>query len=247
MGGANKGHRPKDNDAFIGKWHQSVKALGLPATIFHDGLGQNFTRFYTTDKIKFIQVPLLTRLSPIDERFVIWLEYLRDNPAKYVLMTDLNDVVLANNPFDFMEQKRRDYDLWVGSEGMAGRLEHNRWMTANYKDCYGPGVGGVGGRDKGIVYNSGVIGGKYPAIMKLLEHMLCEFVSIEEKRAHKVGHHMACDMAVFSHCLLHYVGVRDGFGKPGPHALRVFTGSPFHSGYKKKEDPAKKKYYIYHK
>lgn len=59
-------------------------------------------------------------------------------------MTDVSDVVFEKDPFEFMSKTESRYDLWVGSEKMAGSLASSRWMIAKYKvedpDCVFPSI-----------------------------------------------------------------------------------------------------------
>jgi len=221
-----------DNFQYIEKWYNSVVANNLWAVVLHDSLSLNFTQAYETENIKFVQVSLQTGLSGVDERWLTYLHFLRNRRYRYVLMTDVSDVVFEKDPFEFMSKTESRYDLWVGSEKMAGSLASSRWMIAKYKRCYGALL------DKGIVYNCGVVGGKYDAMMVLLEHVECELRSMAR---HQAIREEMCDMVIFTHVYNTYLTTGS------PHVARVFTGDPFHSEYKQKEPPGTGKYYIIHK
>eukprot|EP00854_Cymbomonas_tetramitiformis_P009500 gene9500-11254_t len=165
--------------------YESVVRLELRAVIFHDGLGDDFTSNYTTPLITFIQVRLSTGLSGVDERWFVYHHYLRQHNYRYALMTDISDVILDKNPFDFMESTAHQNDLWVGSEKMAGQLSGSRWMVNKYNKCYG------GLIDQGVVYNCGIVGGKREHLIRLFEHVECEMRTMAKFRAMKEE---MCDM-----------------------------------------------------
>eukprot|EP00817_Percolomonadidae_sp_ATCC50343_P006837 CAMPEP_0117418262 /NCGR_PEP_ID=MMETSP0758-20121206/81_1 /TAXON_ID=63605 /ORGANISM="Percolomonas cosmopolitus, Strain AE-1 (ATCC 50343)" /LENGTH=584 /DNA_ID=CAMNT_0005198665 /DNA_START=418 /DNA_END=2172 /DNA_ORIENTATION=+ len=84
------------------------------------GVNKEFIKKYSTSTVRFVAVDGQSHRSSVnDERFFVFQEFLQQNPIKpdYVLYTDLFDVLLFHNPFEFIHEnscfKPKDYTLEV--------------------------------------------------------------------------------------------------------------------------------------
>lgn len=167
--------------SIIKNWYESIVRLGLHGIIFHDSLSQEFIEKYSNDNVKFIPFTL-GQMSTNDERYFCFYHYLKNNRYDHIVMTDLSDVEIMRDPFEFVAGDSQIY---------SGRDEE-RYTTSYFHDTrleYFP-------IDRGrILANCGAIGGKYDNIMMMLESM----VSLLEK--YKDKEYRLTDMQVFNHFL----------------------------------------------
>lgn len=170
-------HQSNDDYQYIKDWYESIISLQLKGIIFHDNLSDNFVRKYQNKNIKFIKVKV-GNLSLNDERFFIYLNFLKENIFDYVLMTDISDVVFNKNPFLIINDK---YDLYIGSE--PWNFQHKDWILERYRIIYGKEP--LEYYDN-IVLNAGIIGGKYLNIMELLKKYTSEMKSLSSKRGKQI-------------------------------------------------------------
>lgn len=114
--------RPRQNFELMRSWYQSVNRFpSIRAIIFHDELSNEYIRNYTSSVVQF-QHAIVGNHSNNDGRFYIYYDYLKSVVRKapllrpdYVLSTDLFDVIINKNPFEYM----RAHDtgtLYAGSE-----------------------------------------------------------------------------------------------------------------------------------
>ena len=95
--------QPKDNFEYIKPLYQTCLNQKIHLIIFHDSLSADFINKYQTEQIIFRKTELSrTGFSINDERYCIYYKYLLDNPYQYVLTSDVSDVYINKNPFDFM-------------------------------------------------------------------------------------------------------------------------------------------------
>jgi len=92
-----------NNFNYIKPLYETCKNHKLHLIIFHDNLSKDFIKKYSTDRIIFRRVQLVSDLSINDERFIIYYEYLLQNPYKNVLSSDVSDVYINKNPFDLID------------------------------------------------------------------------------------------------------------------------------------------------
>jgi len=83
--------------------YESCYDLNLHLIIFYDNLSNEFVKTYTKKNIIFRKTKLTSNLSINDERFIIYYEYLLDNPYQNIFTSDISDVYLIKNPFHLME------------------------------------------------------------------------------------------------------------------------------------------------
>ena len=93
----------------------------------------------TVDFLKSHQVEVYgTRqmgLHIVVQRFFDIFNYLQNNPDyRFVICTDIKDVIFQRNPSDFLEEKLIDKHILVGSEGI--QYKNEEWNNNNLKVCY---------------------------------------------------------------------------------------------------------------
>lgn len=163
---------PDDPDLMSG-WIDTVTDLDLTGVVFHDepvGSRKN-------GKVSFVPWPLRTAWSCNDERFLCWLDFLEgagktDVTIDHVFLTDLFDVDFFRDPFDLITAR---HDLYLGcGAGYPRPIGENRWLCAKMTAAYGR----VYHPDKCTV-NAGVIGGRYADVVRLLRHMVNDFIRLK--------------------------------------------------------------------
>jgi hypothetical protein len=185
--------------------------------IFHNECSPEFCSKYKN--VKFVKWEKKNRLSYNDERFYMYLEYLKNSDLDYVMCTDLYDVEFYGNVLDFMS--RSSYDLFLGSEKMS--KSSSKWMVRKcremdlklIKEKYAPGT---------TIYNAGIIGGKKDKVIELFEIMVDRFSTIDEK--------FNANMPVFNWAVERM-------------NANILTGSPLHNRFRTERNPDKD--YIKHK
>lgn len=209
---------------YMSLWYNSIKGVGLQAVVFHDSLPQSFLEKYSTRDIQYVRVNLAANssLSQNDERFLIYLDFLEAHPRiKYVLHTDLRDVIINKDPFHLMEQLKQQYDLFVN-------VERENWIKVPYRRAYGGEY-----PKQPVMFNAGVFGGKRQAVIDLLRLMEGEFsrlYALKQKRRNY-------NMAVLNRMLFYN----------SRFCSRIFTGPPFCAGMVQCDLHFKCNYYVYHK
>jgi len=99
------------------------------------------------------------------ERFAHIYNYLSQNKFRYVITTDVKDVIFQKNPFPELETRLKlsDKDLVVSSESM--RYKNEPWGNQNLMETYGPFFHEKFKENE--IYNVGVLAGKAEAIRDL--------------------------------------------------------------------------------
>ncbi len=102
-------------------------------------------------------------------RFFSIFDYLKDNwqKYKYVVTTDVRDVIFQSDPFKYLEDKisaKFIPNLICGSESI--QYKNEPWGDENLLQCYGPYIHALY-RDKEI-YNVGVLGGRSDYVKDLV-------------------------------------------------------------------------------
>jgi hypothetical protein len=158
---------PRQNYAYIEPWHRSVQATGDHGVIFHDHLPDRFVSRYETDRIRFLRCDL-GACNMNDERFLLYLLFLIDNPCAHVFMTDAADVTVTRSPFP-LAAAGGPRKILVGRD----RFNLNRhcgWigqMIAGYETRTGRRI--ETSFSASPLYNAGIVGGPfYPALYLLV-------------------------------------------------------------------------------
>ena len=143
----------------IKPWVKSIGEVCDPATIDKVMVVGNTTQeaidALTADG--WILVPMAEG-QPHVVRFFNIFDYLKDNwqKYKYVVTTDVRDVIFQKNPFDYLEEELGNYNIVCGSESV--RYKNEPWGDENLLQCYGPYIHEIY-RDREI-FNVGVLGGR---------------------------------------------------------------------------------------
>jgi hypothetical protein len=91
-------------------------------------------------------------------RFFSIFDYLKDNweNYKYVVTTDVRDVIFQTDPFKYLEEELGDRHIVCGSESI--QYKNEPWGNENLLQCYGPYIHELY-KDREI-YNVGILGGR---------------------------------------------------------------------------------------
>ena len=163
-------HIKPNNYNYVSAWDQSLRKLGLRGIVFHDGLAPNFIKSIQS-KVNFEKVVLSKRLSLNDDRYVHYLRHIEKHPhIRYVLMTDIADVMFLRDPFKLM-RVLGDH-LYIGEDQQLTFIGSNRWLRAGFQNCFRNGTD-LKGSKKWLnrvtpMYNAGVIGGPRHIVLRFL-------------------------------------------------------------------------------
>jgi hypothetical protein len=97
------------------------------------------------------------------DRFLHIYDYLQKNEYRYVITTDVRDVVFQRNPVEYIEQNISDKLMIFSSESMLYKDEP--WGDRNLLDTYGPYIHNIYKHNE--IYNVGVLAGTGAAIRDL--------------------------------------------------------------------------------
>jgi len=102
-----------------------------------------------------------SELMPIHvERFIYIYDFLKNNNYRYVITTDVRDVIFQKNPIEFIEQYIKDKNLLFASESML--YHHEVWGNKNLHKTFGDYI--YNDFKETEIYNVGVLAGKGDAI-----------------------------------------------------------------------------------
>lgn len=120
------------------------------------------------------------------DRFVHIYEYLCQNKdLRYVVTTDVKDVIFQKNPIEWLENNLGQNQCVFSSESIT--YQHEPWGDRNLLETFGP---YVYDRFKGNeIYNVGVLAGKYEAIKSLALNIFINAIN------RPIG---ICDQSVFN-------------------------------------------------
>jgi hypothetical protein len=192
------------------RWYDSVCRLGLHGVIFHDCLSNSFVDQYENDNVQFERVILGDR-STNDERFFVYLDYLKVTACDFVYMTDLFDVEFKQEPFSIIG----NHLVYSGSEECVN--SENNWMRYKYNEVYGINVDDYPEIANRRVMNPGIIGGLRENMIILLDKM-CEGMSKKPRNVNS-------NLVVYNEALFRMFRMND-----------IYTGGKLHSRYKYNED-----------
>jgi hypothetical protein len=120
-------------------WINSINKCGFngdKVLIFFDGdeaiMNKVKEQGFTT-----INIPMNGDMAVHVLRFLSIYDYLYQNNYRYVVTTDVRDVVFQNNPIEWLEKNLvDDYKMVVSSESI--RYEDEFWGNNNLLETYGP-------------------------------------------------------------------------------------------------------------
>tara|TARA_Y100001970_G_scaffold186363_1_gene226664 strand:+ start:8407 stop:9213 length:807 start_codon:yes stop_codon:yes gene_type:complete len=214
---------PGNDIKYIKSWYESIKKLGLNGIVFHDGLSNDFIKKYQTNKIKFEYVnPKSFKYSLNDQRFVIYLDYLKKHPEiEKVFMTDGNDVKVVQDPFKYIKKAK----YYVGSEEKT--IGNSKWILHKFKILNKSNKYNSYFKENRLL-NAGILGGGCDNIIKMLHKMRDIFNDYDESMLKS-----NLNMVVFNYVLYKYF----------PN--NIVTRPPIHSLFKKYENNRKDVWFIH--
>lgn len=226
---------------FYNSIHRISRVNPFPVFIFYDECQPHFIKSHETQYIRFVKVDKnkFTRMSPNDERFSVFEEFLenlkKEAPSAsyipdHVIWSDLFDVVVNKNPFEFMESyelevqgsgKNRKYFLYPGKDN--DRPSSRDWFNGRIRDCdwtneFKPYLNAP-------LVNAGVCGGTFDSILLFITKIKEELKTRKREKN--------CNMPAYN--LVLNRDFKDEFR----------TGPPFTSPFF--ENNSDTKYYIKHK
>jgi len=102
-----------------------------------------------------------SELMPIHvERFIYIYDYLKKSNYRYVITTDVRDVIFQKNPIDFVEENIKDKNLLFASESML--YHHETWGNKNLHKTFGDYI--YNDFKEIEIYNVGVLAGRGNAV-----------------------------------------------------------------------------------
>lgn len=140
------------------------------------------------------------------ERFIHMYNYIKDQDFRYIITTDVKDVVFQKNPSTWLENNLGDKNLVFSSESML--YENEPWGNQNLYETFGAYVYNEFKRNE--IYNVGVLAGRGFAVRDLMMNI---FVACQGKPI------PICDQSTFNflisqHPYLHtskYMKSEDGW------------------------------------
>lgn len=97
------------------------------------------------------------------DRFYFASEWLKANPCRYAVWTDVRDTVFQTNPITWLENNKGAARLLIGSENILIKNEelHNRWARLTY------GAEGAAALADEVAINCGTLAGDGDAVQQL--------------------------------------------------------------------------------
>jgi hypothetical protein len=263
-----------NNFDYIKDWYNSIVINDLKAIIFHDNLDLEFVSKYETKKIKFIKCTL-GKMSVNDERFFVFNEYLNQiNNSCYILISDINDVIIKKSPLElFLMYPRKlfigrdEYYNWRSGYWTLYEIRefHNKFkykIPSSFLFC--------------PMFNAGLIGGDVTIIREMLDKMESLFVNINSEGNYNM---IVLNLTIFNHYyrpnkykFLNFFNLnlflkinasinggkisflRSFFNESVTannsgvvNSKKIFSGYPFNSLFKKFESPENTSAYLIHK
>jgi hypothetical protein len=101
----------------------------------------------------------------VNRFFYIWNTLKKLNADyRYVVTTDVRDVIFQSNPIEWLEEKLIMHSLVASSEGL--KYQDEPWGNKNLYDSFGPYYHNL--LKDNLIYNVGVIGGDYYHVRGLM-------------------------------------------------------------------------------
>ena len=234
---------------YISPWYRTMKDKDLHGVIFYDNLSEEFIEKYQTDKIRFLKCTI-GKLSINDERYFIYYNFLLKNKYEYVLLSDVSDVEINKNPFDFMKLGVHSNRLFIGMNFHGDRgldadsrspkwYARREWKIVKFNSALKrEGYDEEGFKDeKYQIYNAGLMGGRYDMLLRLLSEF-CHLFDI-------INLNKNTNMLLLNYIIRKYL-IR-GYDKETGVTDYIFSGKPFNSRYQRFEKYDESDCYLIHK
>ena len=213
-----------ENDCYdlVREWAESVASAQLNGVIFHNNFTQATCERFENDFISFVEVSYEPRFNPNVFRYFVYRDFLGRYPNhfKSIFVTDVNDVVLIQNPFIHPYFQEHPSSLFCGDEpkklndewmhAHSTHLRHNLPDYAAYEEKF---------KDETLL-NCGIIGGSAPLMIDFIQQ-LC---SIHERANHHNFTAFTGDMGAFNYL------VRTRFN------AQILHGAPINTVFKRYEN-----------
>lgn len=171
-------YQKKDNFDYIKNFYDSIMKNNMSAVIFHDGLSEKFILTYQNANVTFLPIPEKSYgLSSMNDiRFMIYLDYLLENPnINNVIISDAADVIFNTNVFNDITDKHLLYVCYD-----RNRTFQHYYITNRINLAYGSIEPFNEIMDKNIL-QAGLFAGSYDVIIECLNHMKNEFDTLVDK------------------------------------------------------------------
>jgi len=158
-------------------WANSLVQSGF--TGYKVVLGSNLTAeaIQQLDKLDFkiYNVTNSANFSPVVDRFFYYQQILNGElfrDVRWVIATDVKDVLFQSNPSLWLENEKEETELLVSTESV--QYKNESWGRNNLKLSFGEAI--YNKLQNNLIYNAGVLAGRKQAIMDLFLHifLLCE-------------------------------------------------------------------------
>jgi hypothetical protein len=118
---------PNDDYSYLKAWADSITALGLTGTIFHNHFTEQTCTKYQNENIHFIKKEYNPIYNPNIYRYFIYQDFLQANAQyiEHIFFTDIGDVEVVTNPFIQHLFKNNPNSIFCGDEP---KLLNNEWM-----------------------------------------------------------------------------------------------------------------------
>jgi hypothetical protein len=164
---------PNDDYSFVKAWADSITDLKLNGIIFHNNFSKETCLAYQNEYIRFVKIDYDSRFNPNVYRYLVYEEYLKNHSHEIenIFLTDISDVVVAQNPFlhSFYLQNRDtifcgDEPKILNNEWMQEHSEHLRSKIMDYADYEEK-------FSKNTLLNCGIVGGSLIVMSELIEKL----------------------------------------------------------------------------
>lgn len=153
---------------YIKPWYESMLKLNCNGIIIHDGIDEAFIKKYETEKIQFRKY-IAGKYAVIDERWILYYMFLSRTNIKRAFFTDLSDVYITTDPFDFC---KKENVLYIGRDN-ANKIRLSGWILAEI-DSYVKNSGCKIPASFGFqqLYNVGIVGGSRKILLFVLSKVI---------------------------------------------------------------------------
>jgi len=155
------------------EWAGSLTKLGLQGILFHNDLPDSVCANSQNEHIGFIRVPYAAEFNPNVYRYFVYQQFLANHvhEIKNLFITDVSDVVVAQNPFIHPFFIKNANSLFCGDEP---KQLANEWMQehsahlratisdyASYEEEF----------SEAALLNCGIIGGSYSVMVGFINRL----------------------------------------------------------------------------
>lgn len=148
-------------------WINSINKSGFSGhkVIVATDITQELTDRISRENFIVVRTNSINGIPPHVQRFFHMWNFLKDvsEDIRYVISTDVRDVVFQRNPSEWLEQNLEDKKLLAASESMLYKDEP--WGNQNLLECFGPWFHNIYKNNE--IYNVGTLAGNFDVIRDL--------------------------------------------------------------------------------